>query len=330
MIIFLYGGDSFRSRQKLNEFKEKYQKEIDRDGNSLVKIAGEKTSLEEINRYISAPSLFTRKRMIIIENIFLNSQSILDAIYEYLKTKKNSEIIKENIIIFWDETDGKNEKQNKLFRLLKQEKLVQEFKPLNNNEVSAWIRNKFKKLDINIHNQDAMRLAAFFGSDLWQINNEINKLANYKKALLKNEIKAGELIQVNAADIDEMVRGNADENIFAFTDAISNKNKALALQLFENEIKSGVTETYLLHMIIRQFKILLQIREALDQGLSIRQINNLMKLHPFVMQKSQAQVRKFGTDSIKNIFNALVKIDQSIKTGRADFKSALSLLIACI
>ena len=70
MIIFLYGEDTFRSRKKLKELKNRFLKEIDSSGYSLAVIDGEKTCLEEINSAVSALSLFTKKRMIVISDIF--------------------------------------------------------------------------------------------------------------------------------------------------------------------------------------------------------------------------------------------------------------------
>ncbi len=62
MIIFLYGEDTFRSRRKLNELKEKFLREVDPSGNSLTILDGEKTELEKINEAISPSSLLSKKK----------------------------------------------------------------------------------------------------------------------------------------------------------------------------------------------------------------------------------------------------------------------------
>ena len=173
-----------------------------------------------------------------------------------------------------------------------------------------------------------MHLTALFGSDLWQLDNEINKLISYKRGQKPELVKDARIAQIEVEDVDQLARGSADENIFALTDAISNRNKALALKLFEQEIDSGVTESYLMHMVTRQFKIMLMIRQALDQGLTPRQIMGQLKLHPFVVQKTSTQVRKFVLADLKKLFHRLVDIDSQIKTGVAELKPALSLLIA--
>ncbi len=105
-------------------------------------------------------------------------------------------------------------------------------------------------------------------------------------------------------------------------------NQLFDFPLFENEIDSGAGEGYLMFMVIRQIKILLQVKESTDVGNSPRQITSDLKLHPFVVQKSLAQVRNFNLESLKNIFSSLLQIDRKIKTGQADIKTEIELLIA--
>ena len=69
MIIFLYGEDTYSSRQKLNEIKDKFLREVDPSGHSLATIEGENASVEKINEMVSASSLFARKRMVVIERL---------------------------------------------------------------------------------------------------------------------------------------------------------------------------------------------------------------------------------------------------------------------
>ena len=327
MIIFLYGEDTFRSRQKLKELKDKFLRDIDPSGNSLVVLGGENITLNEINEIVASPSLFSKKRMIVIEDIFSNKdKDIFEALKNYFSQKEKGQ---ENIVIFWDEVISEDMNKNKLFSFLSKQKFTQEFRKLSNTETINWIKKEFQKRDAKIKPQAAILLSSLVGSDLWQINNEINKLINFKKAqcLLGDKVCEAE---IEKEDVENLVRGKFDENIFAFTDAISNKNKAQALNLFEKEIDAGVTEGYLLHMIIRQFRILTQVRQALDQGATSRKIANTLKLHPFVAQKALTQVRNFSLLVLKYIFHNLVEIDKKIKTGQSDFKTELSLLITKI
>ena len=77
MIIFLYGQDNFRSHLKLNELKDRYLREIDKLGSGLKVINGAKASFSEITAAISPSSLLSKKRLIIIEDIFINKEKMI-------------------------------------------------------------------------------------------------------------------------------------------------------------------------------------------------------------------------------------------------------------
>jgi len=326
MIIFLYGEDTFRSRQKLNELKEKFVREVDQVGGGLSMIDGVAATMADVHNAVAAHSLFARKKMIVVENIFTNkNKKICDELAEYFQKRKDEQ--EGNIIIFWDENSGDKLGKNKLFIFLSKQKFVQNFAPLSNTATTAWIRAEVERRGAKIKPQAATLLGGFFQNDLWQLNTEIDKLVNYKIGVAK---KSTEEAVVEVADIEEMCRGNSDENIFALTDAIGAKNKALMLSLLEKELEHGVGDGYLLHMIIRQIKNLVLIKDALEQGLTIRKIESSFGMHPYVVKKTIAQAAGFNIKGLKNIFNKLLEIDASVKLGKGDLKSELSLLLVRI
>jgi DNA polymerase III subunit delta len=334
MIIFIYGEDTYSSRKKLQEFKDKFLREVDASGNSLVTIEGENASAEKINETVSVSSLFARKRMVVVEGLLSGkNKAAADQILVFLKNnfgseqKKLSDISADNIIIFWEGAAEEKNTKSKLFDFLSKQKFIYNFKKLSNTETLNWVKKETEFRGAKIKPQAASILSSFFSGNLSQLNNEIDKLINFKTG--KNKVSGGEVI-IDEEDISILVRGNIDENIFALTDAISAKNKALAMLLFEKELEAGVAEINLLRMIIRQFRILLLVRQCLDKSYTSQKITSQLKLHPFIIQKSLTQVRNFAVPTLKNILNRLIEIDRGIKTGQVDAKSALSILLAKI
>ncbi len=346
MIIFLYGENTFLSRQKLKNLKDKFIRDIDPSGQSLSVIDGASSSLLEINEQISPNSLFAKKRMIVIENIFLNKSSeIFEQLINLFKKRKKDD----NIIIFWDSSiktkkqgmkknvltlDNKGGEKNillkpkKFYDFLAKQKYVQEFRDLSNNDLSNWIKKEIENRGGQINLQAINLLISLVGNDLWQINNEIEKLINYKLGQEPKLVSGGKPIIIDIQDIEQLIRGNFDQNIFALTDAISARNKAQTINLLEKEFASGINDVYLLTMITRQFKILLQIRQALDSGFTSRKIISILKLHPFIVQKGINQVRNFNLEQLKNIISQLVEADKDLKTGKIDIRTVLNLLLA--
>ncbi len=304
MIIFLYGEDSFRAKEKLNKFKEKFIAEIDKSAVNLIELDGEKITLGELNKAVATQSFLSKKRMIIIKDILKQNKVQQTEVLELLKKGKYREGQDNNIIIF---LDVKADKRSALFKYLKGSKFSEEFVKLKDNELAKWIQQRVVKLGGKIDVKNAFYLAERSDGNLWALASEINKLVAQKgkKGINQEDINQSYLIQI-------------DDNIFSLTDAVGLRNKKLALKLIDDQLSAGVNEIYLLTMIIRQFRILLQIRVELDQGHgNYREIAKELEIHPFVVQKALAQASKYKLDDLKNIYKRLLDIDIRLKRGES-------------
>ncbi len=320
MIISLYGADSFRSRRFLQELKNKFIKDVDPNSHSFSVIDGASATLSNISEQINTGSLFVKKRFVIIENIFKNkSEKIFSELAPYLEKLTKSD---ENILIFRDEDiEGKAMKApaKKLLAFFKLQPYTQEFKALAPAQLASFIKKEAALYDKDISAPAASLLIDLTGGDLWQISAEVKKLS----------FRNGEKM-IGSEMIKEMVPGSYDENIFGLTDAISAKNRKTAISLLEEQYAAGLSDEYLLTMLIRQFKILLQIREALDANINPADIASRLKVHPYVAKKGASQARNFSAPVLKDYLNRLVYLDFSNKTGRGDIKTELSLLISAL
>ena len=324
MIIFLYGADTYRSHEKLNKLREKFSREIDKSHLNLSVLDGEKLTFEEFYKSVSAAPFLATKRMIIVKNLISKNKSkkIFEEIADYIKNKDMSQ---ENIIVFWEE-EGQSKKhgargikKNILFDLLKKEKYMQEFLPLEEWKLTKWIKEEIKKEGGTFEEKTVQLLIALAGNDLWQMHQEIEKLISFKKNR-----------PITQEDINLLVSGKIKSNIFNLVDAMGTKNRKSALRLLNNELISGTSVIQLLGMIVRQFRILLEIKETLknDSQISKREISLKLNLHPFVAQKALEQARNYTLGELKNIYKKLLSIDIKTKTTSLDPRALFNLFIA--
>ena len=328
MVIFLYGSDSFRSRAKLNQLIEQFKKQRDPQGNNVVKVDGAKTSLDEINSKIASASLLAEKRLLVVEELFSHrEETIFKALLEYLPQLEKDQ--NENSLIFYESKELESKKygekrltaaRKKFFDYLAKQKFSEQFKPLNANELPLWIKQCLNKKNMAINPAAVSLLANISGANLWILHNELEKLVNFAQCQRRTEI--------TAADVNQLVSGTAAENIFALTDALGSKNKALFFSLLENQLDAGVSLQQVLALVARQFKITLQVKEYLIAGQAPQQIAAALKLHPFVVQKTIPQTRNFSLDYLKNVLGQIVELDYKIKTGQRDGLTGLTLLFS--
>ncbi|MFA5022584.1 MAG: DNA polymerase III subunit delta, partial [Patescibacteria group bacterium] len=255
MIIFLYGPDTFRSKQKLKEIKEKFIREIDKSALNIEILDGTKLDTTEFERAVNTSPFLAKKRLVIIEDLISKNkgQKIQKEILETLDKSK----LDETILVFWesglDSSKGKKSKSklttkrsNNLFHLLQKEKYAQEFNLLSESGVYSWAAAEIKKRAGQIQPTALKLLTDLVGNDLWQMNSEIDKLL----AFAKNK-------NITLSDVESLVKNKLDEDIFKLTDALGQKNKRLALKLISDQLKSGTMPTELLAKITWQFKNLL-------------------------------------------------------------------------
>ncbi len=323
MIIFLYGEDTYRSSQKLNQIKDKFIKEVDSSGMNLITLNGAKLKFEEFNHQVKASPFLARKRMIIIKNLISDNKSkeIQKEIVDLLNTEwKNPQ--EDNILIFWEAVDhSKTKSKNALWDRLGKEKFAEEFKPLKPIQINSWIEKEIIKRKAKIEKSAVTLLAAMVGNDLWQMSSEIEKLINYCQER-----------PINTTDIENIVKAKFDDNIFNLVDALGNNNKKLALKLMADQFSLESDEMYLLSMLIRQFRILLLTKELseINPRLGKEKVAQELSLHPFVAQKALWQIKNFTLDKLKQIYRMLLDIDFRIKTSNQKPRLLFDLFIAQI
>lgn len=313
MIIFLYGPDTFRAREKLNSLKEKFIREVDKFSLNLAALDGEKISIDEFNKAVATQSFLAKKRMIVVRDVFKRQKNFQTEVLDILKKGNYRDSLKDNAIIFWDE---KPDKRSALFKYLAGSKFKEEFEVLANYALVKWIEDRVRQKGGRINLPNASLLASKSDGNLWALAGEIDKL------LAKT--RQGEITQ---EDIEESGLFKIDDNIFNVCDAIALKNKQLALKLIDDQLAAGINDIYLLTMIVRQFRILIQVRSELDRGEgNHRALAAKLGWHPFVIQKAIPQASKYTLEDLKKIYNKLLETDIRLKLGESG-RTLLELFI---
>ena len=320
MIIFIYGADDFRSRRFRQELQEKFKRDIDPGAISLSTIDGRIADLPSIASQLGSGSLFVKKRLVVVENILQNKkEKIFPELASYLqKLAQQAGSAEEDVIIFHDgPIENLKAAPKKFCALLLKQRFVQEFKPLTGSQVITFIKKEAETYGQEIDNNAARELAARTGSDLWQIAQSLRKLCFSTSSKI-----------ISLPLVKELVPGIFDENIFALTDALSAKNRQQAIRCLNEQYAAGLSDEYILSMLIRQFKILLQVKVGAASGWGQAEMVSQLKLHPFLIKKGLFQSKNFNESGLKSLLNQLILLDKKNKTGQGDIRTELVLLIS--
>lgn len=334
MLIFLYGADSFRQREYLRELKAKFQREVDQFGMSVEELDGEKLAIAKLSEVSGAVSMFTRKRLIIIDRLFKQKdEKSFAAISEYLQKQAAGDHI--FVLLHLAEESsfapGKGEKLPKykqgFYDWCVKQPLSKNFPKFSQSELINWLKKRVETKGGQISNDAVAMLMAYTAEDLWQLDQEIDKLANLKLGQSDNP-KEG--FKIEMADVKLIVQGSFSEHIFALIDAIGERNKSRAIKLFEEELLAGQAPEQILAMILRQYKMILSVRDGLERGINEKELEKEMKMNSYVMRKVSSQAKLYTVATLKTIFANLIKLEQQYKTGKIDLVAGLNVFLARI
>jgi DNA polymerase III subunit delta len=329
MLIFLYGPDTWRSQQKLSEFKQEFTKKKDPQGLSIVIFDNQNLNLNNLRNAFLSSGLFTEKRLIIIKNFFspltlkisTKTKNFFEEILNILKKTKQQ---KDNILIFWDEEINEkklNPEQKKIYQLLKKEPYQEEFKALKKPELKTWIKNQAINKNITIDQLAQEALIEICGANLWSLKNELEKLIALKSGTLEKTI--------NLKDVQKNLLPALEENIWALTDALGQRKKALALKIFSDLSAQNIEIEKILLLLAHQYRTILRIKSYLknNPNENYNQVSVALSLHPYVCKKGMDQEKKYTLSELKKIYQQLLKIDFLKKTKKINSQILLDLLI---
>lgn len=320
MIIFLYGEDEFRSREKLREIKDKFLEKSSSSGvSSAFDFEEEKNiAFGEIKKAVGTRGLFFDKQLVIIKNTISQApKELVKQVVDFLKSMKDISEDKELVIVFWEK--GKVNEKSELFNFLAKNSKGQKFDLLAGTKLNNWINSEFLKENnkVKISSQAVEKLVVYTGGDLQLLSGEIKKIASYKETGIIEE-----------KDIETLVKEKVSSNIFETIEALSSKNKKLALKLLHNQIQNGDDPFYIFSMYVYQFRNFLKVSEYHERGeRNNYDIAKKAGLHPLVVKKILEQIPRFSQEKLKEIYKKLQIIDEKTKTGKSDIKLELDRFI---
>ncbi len=183
-------------------------------------------------------------------------------------------------------------------------------------EMPRWIESEAKKQGGRIDPDAAARLSEMIGQDTRIAAQELTKLLTYVNFERP----------IHLLDVEKVSIVSAQGSVFELVDALGQtdgkKAQRVLHQLLEDEEASE-----LWGMVIRQFRLLLQAREMLDESATIPQVQKALGLHEFVAQKVCNQAGRFSMPALESIYHKLLAIDEGAKTSQVPLDLALDTLI---
>ena len=345
MLYLFYGEDQFSLRQEVEKIISTNLPPDAQDFNFAKIDAGRSGfNLDEVINTAEAYPFLSDKRVVVVNGLVARLGKGADNEGETPAPKATSKTVKgrastatapvtprERFIKFLDNrpptaiiilVENKAGKNDLIYKAVQKHGLVQEFIAPKGMQLEKWTQDRARFQKIKLEPRATTLLAQYIGSDLWRIENELQKLAAYAG---EGQAVTGEMVEKLSAQV-------SDTPIYKLTESLSRKNLREALVQLnrmrdETTLNRAGFARYVFNGICRQVYDLLRVREMVASRHSPSDIASRLGMHPFVAEKTVDLSRNFQSARLDWLYNRLTELDYADKTGRADLTSELDLLL---
>lgn len=327
MLHILLGQDDFSLRQALEEIKTSAGDPTLLATNTTT-LDGQQLTLDQLRTVCETAPFLTEQRLVIVNGLLehfepkrrtrnrrkarpiANQPNEPKSFSSYIARIPDSTTL---VLI-----DGQIGSKNPLLKELSAKTQVKSFPLLKNDRLRQWIGQRVKQEGGSISTEAVNLLSKFVGSDLWIMTSEINKLVLFTSDR-----------RIEEEDVKRLVSHAQEANVFAMVDAILEFKTGVAQQLLQRLLESGAAPAYLLVMLSRQVRMIVQAKELKSQRKAEYEIQNRLGLtSEFALHKVLEQAGRYPMKQIIEVYHKLLETDLFIKTGKYDGELALNLLIA--
>ena len=319
-----HGADEFTRAETLAEFKRRLGPPDTVDLNTTVLTSGSLT-LAELRHACDAIPFLADKRLVIVDGLLgrlsrrkdrgisAAQKGFLAKLADYLPRLPET-----TRLVFIE--DRSLPAKHPILQLVQREPwgYVKKFDAPNARTLPRWIDKRVRKHGGEIEPQATAHLAAVVGTDLRLLDQEIIKLVTYTNAQRP----------ITRADVDAVVPYAQAAVVFDMVDALGQRDGRTAAQTLHRLLDAGEHPLGLLPMIVRQFRLLIQVKELKAEQATTRDIAQALKLYPFPAGKLANQANHFTAAQLETVYRHLLDTDVAIKRGEIDAEVALDLLVA--
>lgn len=294
-LYLIYGDELYLVDEALKVLRRKALSPGAEDFNYDRFMAPEATPAQVRDAVEMLPAMAER-RLVIYKNV----DALKDDAWEGLMPSIESPIDSTCLILVANKID----KRKKIFKTLMSHAVVVELKKPFENQVPTWIDYIAGMHGIAMNNEAISAMQQLVGSNLSEINNEMQKI----------RASIGDRKNATIEDVMRVVSKARIESVFNLTDAIAKRDRAQALLCLANLLENGQNESGIVSLILRHVRILAQVREGQKKGLSSFKLSQSVGVPEFFMKQYLSQSRAWDEKKINFTVKALYETDKALKS----------------
>lgn len=292
------------NQEQINFYLYNILKDIDYLKENKITYDLTTSTLSDILDESSMMSLFSTTKIILGLNFTLDKLSKNDIEYltNYLKSPNKDAYI----ILIANKIDLRV-KESKIFK--DNFKVIDTTKTNNQEDTVTYIKDYITNNNHQINSQNLEYLTNKLGTDIYNINNELDKIFTY----------LGKEKEITKDTIDLLINDKIDDIIYEFTNAILDNDYNKMIKMYQDLTRENIGSDYFIVSIANSFRQSLIIKILTNQYKSREEIAKVIGKKEFYVRKMQERLSNYTETDLTNYLNKLFIIDKNIKTGKSNF-----------
>ena len=306
-VYLLCGEEGYMKKQ----YKNRFVKEMIPEGDTMnySYYEGKNTPVKEAIDLAETLPFFAERRLIVFENTGFFKTAAGADLADYIKDMPET-----TCFIFVEE---EIDKRNKLYKAVKSKGYIAELSTQDAGTLKRWVAGLVRKEQKQISESVIVYFLDKVGTDMENIQGELEKVFCY----------ALERDTITKEDIDAVCVTQITNHIFEMVDAVAAGNQHKALDLYYELLALKEPPMRILYLIVRQFNVLLQIKELSVKGYSVQIIAERTGMRDFIVKKNMRLIQSFSFDELKQAVNECADLEEAVKTGRMEDRIAVELVM---
>ncbi|MBQ4307915.1 MAG: DNA polymerase III subunit delta [Lachnospiraceae bacterium] len=307
------GPQGYLRSQNADYIVEKLIGSGDRQMN-LTRFSGNGFTAKEVIDLAETMPFFAERRVIYLRDTGLWEKGMnaeADALSDYLGSQPET-----TSFVFCEENI---DRKRSLYKAIVRTGEVLECDTPEQDKLERWAASQFTRNDISIDRKTLALFLGTVGEDMTNIVTEAEKLCSY----------CAETGTVTEADVRSVTSGQAQDRIFDLIRAAGRGDRDRAMAVYTDLRALETPPQVILSLMIRQYTLLIQVRELMDRGFQAKEIALAVHSPEFAVTKDYIpMVRGLARRDLERSLDLCVGADASYKSGKISDRLAVEVLIA--
>lgn len=305
-VYLFYGEETYLKQQYKTRIKTALMPED--DTMNLGYFEGKKTEPKAVIDLAETMPFFAERRVIICQDTgFFKNQC--PELAEYMNSLPQYLCM----IFVEDEVD----KRSKMYKAVKKNGRTVEFTTQDSQTLIKWVLGILNREGKKITQKDMELFLTMTGSDMGNIERELEKLLCYT---MGRDV-------ITAEDIREICTTQTTNKIFDMIRAVTERNQKRALDLYYDLLSLKEPPMRILFLLARQFNLILQTKELRAAGYDNTSIAKKTGLQSFVVRNYLKYVDVYSQRALRGAVEECTKAEEEVKTGIAKDVLSVELLL---